>query len=732
MPRSLAERKDEVMKRFGFTLPMAGPILVALAVGPLAAQTEPPTAAPQTAPRPAPSQTAQKSPPTSVNENVVVSATKVEEDPLEVPAAVTVITGAELRARGVTSLPEALSTVGGMEAFDSSDAGSGIPNIGLWGLKEFDAYLVEIDGVPAGGTFDPDLQQIDVGDIDRIEIVRGPGGVIHGSTAFAGVIAIYTRQYSGLHADIAGGSYGERQGSVSYGTDLPFGHFQVRGSADHTNGWRVRTDGRRDQLGFSLRSENVGGGALSLSASYLDRRESFGAPYPVEDATGALPQEISFGSNLAAKGTEIASRIVDVQARYDRPFSANLLLSSTTGFAHRQERLARSFVDEIDGQGMAMGAGTDFSPTFADLFEDLHLAWTPSGHRLVFGVSATRSTLGSPGRTFELGYAISSGPPLLSDIPTDQALRVEDYRTFAGVYAEDEWTPWKRVTFIGGIRYDADVESRNFDVQGAGNDHESRRDGDYSARAGAVFRLLSAPQGNLDAVDFHVTYNRTFKPAAFDPAPADNEGLLKPERSRSWEAGVKVAAFDRRLDFSATAFDMRLSNLVVSVVQGGVPTRVNAGQEKFQGFEFESSYRLPALEAMRLFASYAYHNPKFVKFEAVNENGIVENFAGNSPELVPRHQARLGAVYAPAEGPGGSLTLRYTGTRFLDRDNVLTTGAFWTVDASLSYPVSFFRVELVGRNLTNKRYFTTDSELQDGLLYISGPRSFLASVVMAF
>ena len=116
---------------------------------------------------------AQTSSPPPVSAQIVVSATKLPETPIDLPADTTVITGAELQAMGVQTLADALATAAGVEAFAGSDQGSTLPNVSLWGLKEFDAYLVELDGVPVGGTFDPDLQQIDVRNIKRIEIVRG-------------------------------------------------------------------------------------------------------------------------------------------------------------------------------------------------------------------------------------------------------------------------------------------------------------------------------------------------------------------------------------------------------------------------------------------------------------------------------------------------------------------------------------------------------------------------------
>ena len=81
---------------------------------------------------------------------------------------------------------------------------------------------------------------------------------------------------------------------------------------------------------------------------------------------------------------------------------------------------------------------------------------------------------------------------------------------------------------------------------------------------------------------------------------------------------------------------------------------------------------------------------------------------------------------------GGSVTIRGVGKRALDRDNVYFTKPYTTVDASLYVPAGRARIEVVGRNLTDRRFFTTDSELQDGLRYISAPRSFLGRLSWTF
>ena len=112
---------------------------------------------------------------------MVVSATKAEEDALDVAAPVSVVSGDELRRHGAKTVAEALQDVAGLDTGNGSDNGSRLANIGVWGLKEFDALLVTVDGVPAGGPFNPSLAQISVEDVDRIEIVKGRRGRSTGS-----------------------------------------------------------------------------------------------------------------------------------------------------------------------------------------------------------------------------------------------------------------------------------------------------------------------------------------------------------------------------------------------------------------------------------------------------------------------------------------------------------------------------------------------------------------------
>src|SRR5437899_2181451 len=232
---------------------------------------------------------AQTAPAPQATEQVIVSATKVPEDPVDVANAVTVVTGDEIRRKGARTLAEALQDVPGLETGNGSDNGARLPNVGLWGLKEFDALLITVDGVPAGGPFNPSLSQISAEDIERIEVSRGPQGTLYGVSAFAGMIQVFTRRGgAGGSVRVGGGSFSERFINGSYAK--PFGKdFTLRafGSVSRSDGWQDRTEYASDR--FSLSGEKKWGKAsLDFNLSIFRDTNHFGSPLPV-DAGEPLP-----------------------------------------------------------------------------------------------------------------------------------------------------------------------------------------------------------------------------------------------------------------------------------------------------------------------------------------------------------------------------------------------------------------------------------------------------------
>src|SRR2546430_11993893 len=159
-------------------------------------------------------------------ETIEVTATKIAEDVTLVPASVTVIDGDELRARNARDLESALGLTAGLSIAPGGDGGPAGSVPEMWGLREFDAFLLVVDGVPWGGAFNPDLPSLDLTRVGRLEVRRGAAPVMYGATSFVGVIHVIHRQPGspGI-ARVSAGSYG----SVSASASVPLsqaGNFQ--------------------------------------------------------------------------------------------------------------------------------------------------------------------------------------------------------------------------------------------------------------------------------------------------------------------------------------------------------------------------------------------------------------------------------------------------------------------------------------------------------------------------
>lgn len=147
-----------------------------------------------------------------VQANEVAAASRSLESAESAPASVTVITGAELRAMAYPTIAEALRGVRGMYLSDDRT----YEVVGVRGFARPGDYgnriLVTIDGQPtndnyAGSSFVGFEGRVDLDDVERIEVVRGPGSVLYGTGAFFGVINLVTRSRQvRTHAELAGGT----------------------------------------------------------------------------------------------------------------------------------------------------------------------------------------------------------------------------------------------------------------------------------------------------------------------------------------------------------------------------------------------------------------------------------------------------------------------------------------------------------------------------------------------
>jgi vitamin B12 transporter len=232
---------------------------------------------------------------------VVVTATRIPTPAADLPVAVTVISGVQLREQGIRTVAEALRTVPGATVVTTNAFGSQT-SLFLRG-GESDYVKVLIDGVPQnapGGAYD--FANLTTDNVERIEVVRGPTSVLYGSDAMTGVVQIFTRDGRGAtHESVAvtGGTYGSNAVDATFtgggeraGYAVGMSRFSSDGVYPINNQYRnevlsgrvrVRPDERTDAA-LSLRYGDAlyhfptdgGGAVVSNNQHQVDRGPSIG------------------------------------------------------------------------------------------------------------------------------------------------------------------------------------------------------------------------------------------------------------------------------------------------------------------------------------------------------------------------------------------------------------------------------------------------------------------------
>ncbi len=267
-----------------------------------------------------------------------VEVTTASKEPVTIartPAAIYVLTQEDIRQSGATSIPEVLRLVPGVEVarIDSDKWSIGVRG---FGSRLSRAVLVLIDGrtvyTPLVAGVYWEVQDTLLDDIDRIEVIRGPGGTIWGANAVNGIINIITKSSEDTHgtlASIGGGNVDQGIGGFRYGGGNN-GSFDYRLSGKaFSRGPEFHSDQKQfdvwemGQAGFRMDWNTQTQDTLTLQGDIYKANDgervsviSFSPPY-TSNVDGAA--EVS-GGNLLVRWKHRTGGGADVQlqAYYDR------------------------------------------------------------------------------------------------------------------------------------------------------------------------------------------------------------------------------------------------------------------------------------------------------------------------------------------------------------------------------------------------------------------------------
>ncbi len=475
-----------------------------------------------------------------------------------------------METRNYNTLVDALSAQPGLRVVQSGGPG-GNASVFIRGTNS-NQVLVLLNGMPINDAANPDgafnFGVDTLGDIERIEVVRGPMAAAYGSNAIGGVINLITRKGTqpGLHitGDLAGGYPAQGMGTVNASG--------ISGPWDYSATVEAQT-----QRGFDS----------------TPQRETVytGTPQLYSDMIGTL--NLGF---TPVDGTRISLLLRPRQAVFDFDNLGNPNFDHDNSKARDGSLIGRigvhsalfggtyeteAFVGGLDEARRYTEALNPLDPNLASENDKYHsdrvdVQWNNTVHlddlMHVAALSATDFTFGyeyiKDSVKTEVNE-VTGGFPFLQNTTAQMV-------TNAG-YAGLQTTLWNRLTVIGQIRQDSVLD-----------------DSPFTWRFGTV---LNVPE---IATHFKVSYGTAFRaPSLFDRYGIDSFGYvgnpnLKPESAQGWEVGftTDVAAFGRHdfASFGATYFNEQVQNLIETVFSP-VYTSVNIGSAHMQGVETELTLR---------------------------------------------------------------------------------------------------------------------------------------------
>lgn len=175
---------------------------------------------------------------------VVVTPERYVQDAAQAPSYVSIITADKIAASGAINLPELLARETGVHLYNMGSQKNSVIDIGGYNDFAVSNVLVLLNGrrINPSDSSGPDLSQVPLELVDRIEIIRGGSSVLYGDNAVGGVVNIVTRKgqtktSTAMVSEI--GSYGLRKGSLAVSGGNKNITMYVFGAAEKTNGYRA-------------------------------------------------------------------------------------------------------------------------------------------------------------------------------------------------------------------------------------------------------------------------------------------------------------------------------------------------------------------------------------------------------------------------------------------------------------------------------------------------------------
>ncbi|WP_083652089.1 TonB-dependent receptor [Pseudomonas sp. PA27(2017)] len=678
---------------------------------------------------------------------VTVTATRREQSLQDVPVAVSVVEGEQLERdnrNNVSSIVQQVPTLNYRSGASNKDTSLFIRGVGTIttspGIEPTVATV--IDGVVLGR---PGQSTLDLLDLERIEVLRGPQGTLFGKNASAGVLNIISKDiteethgyvdyshFGGgnenrLRFGIGGRLTETLKGSLSTLLGRYDGNVKNEFNGDDINGYDRK--GARGKLVFEPNDELK----VTLIGDYTQGKDSIpngvltrtSAAFGAAVGSSYTPSDHNRSIN-SDMNTRVDDRNQGLSAQADWSLGDYTLTSITAwrGWNNTQYQDGDRLAGIFPGAPRSHDKG---QVDYNQYSQEVRLA-SPKGEFNEYVLGAFYMH-GKSEETYQRAVT-----PVSLVTERGRADYQASNDSFA-LFGENTFNFTDDFRGILGLRWTHDdleykhqrvVTAAAAGIQPNYSSKGSVDEDGFTGRAGFQYDIN-------DSLTSYVTYSRGYKGPAYNVffnMQARDTDPLKPETSNSWEAGLKSTAFNNRLTANLAVFHTEYDNYQANfydVVAGTVVTRlINAGSVTTQGMELDAAFQVT--RQFKLSGALAYTRARIDDFSCPANAAANCDVNGKPLPFSPDWKTYVRADYSIPLDNGLDIELstdyawqdqvQYS----LDQNENTVQGAYgiWNASIALADYSDGWRVALLAKNLTDKSY-------SNGLAYSGYPNLNYAS-----
>lgn len=645
----------------------------------------------------------------------IVSIGKGKQTLREIPQSISIVTRQRMDDQNMTTLAEAMQQTTGMTVVNYGSNTAGINSRG-YGLD-----VIQIDGIPvqdsqgAWGTSSQDLTTY-----DRIEVLRGPAGLLQGTGEPGGTVNLVRKRAMADYAiktSLFGGSWDNYRGEVDV-TGALDSEGKVRGRlvAMYQDKKSFIDDdfARKPLIYGTLEFDLTPQTTISVGATItsMDSRPTFGLPTYEDGRVADISRSTFIGSDWDNKHENSNNYFMEAEHRLNNGGELKLRVSALERrFGLESSAFGDSYIDTAGNfDRVLLGSKGKTSDYGIDAFLTQPFNVLGREHNILIGLNsrvfnsstAYAQIYGATQNIFSPQHSLAK-PDFIYE-PADVFKTSQ-----TGVYGQTRLQVLDNTKLIfGGRLSNWEIELKN---NPNGNDKISQK---FTPYGGLVFDLT-------EQFSLYASYSDIFQPQYYSLGA--NNKILEPRTGNQYEVGVKGELQGGKLNLHAALF--RINDENRAMTDPNNPNfSISAGKVRSQGFETEISGRLNS--NWDVMAGYAYTETEYLQAED-GLKGLV--FATNTP----KHNFKLWNKYR-ISGDNLSGWSIGAGLNILSGVYAYNGVSKWVQDgytlasAQVDYRVNKnWDLSLTGNNLFDKKYYSR-MEGWSRQTYFGDPRNFMLTL----